>query len=157
MSDISTTWAPALIGGDWSLHGSQLQSGNDLTTAILISIFTDRIAATDDVIPDGTNNPRGWWGDDPAHLIGSRLWLLDRSKQMTETLARAQGYIAEAIQWLIDDGVVAKFDIVTEWTRSGMIGAQIVAYEQSGAVIALNSSSVWSGLTAAPPGLHITI
>jgi len=157
MSDTSTIWSPPLSRGDWALLGPQLQNGNDLVTAILISLFTDRVAATDDVIPDGTNDPRGWWGDDPDRPIGSRLWLLRRVKQTTETLALAQGYIAEALQWLIDDGVVAKFDIVTEWTRSGTLGARVVAYEKSGAVMALNSSSVWTGLAATPTGLKITI
>jgi phage gp46-like protein len=157
MSDISIIWSPTLSRGDWALRGPSLASGSDLATAILVSLFTDRIAAADDDIPDGTNDPRGWWGDDRDYPIGSRLWLLGRAKQTTETLSRAQDYIAEALKWLIDDGVVAKFDIVTEWTHSGMLGAHIVAYEQSGAVIALNSSSVWTGLNAAPAGLKITI
>lgn len=157
MSDISIVWSPPLSHGDWALLGPQIQSGNDLVTAILISLFTDRVASTDDVIPDGTSDPRGWWADDPDRPVGSRLWLLRRAKQTTATLALAQGYIAEALQWLIDDGVVAKFDITTEYTRSGTLGAQVVAYEQSGAVIALNSSSVWAGLSATPTGLKITI
>lgn len=156
MSDISIIWSPMVGRGDWSLSGAQLASGPDLVTAILISLFTDRIAAADDVIPDGSSDPRGWWGDDPTNPIGSRLWMLERAKQTTETLARAQDYIKEALQWLIDDGVVARFDILTEWTRASMLGARIIAYEKSGAVIALNSSSVWSGLTAAPNGLHLT-
>lgn len=157
MSDISTIWAPTLSRGDWVVAGPQLQSGNDLTTAILISLFTDRIAASDDAIPDGTNDPRGWWGDDAALPIGSRLWLLNRAKQTTDTLSLAQGYIAEALQWLIDDGVVASFDIVTEWTRSGMLGAQVVAYEKSGTVVALNSSAVWGAINGATPaGLRLT-
>lgn len=146
MSDISIIWSPTQNRGDWASFGPQLLTGDDLTTAILISLFTDRVAASDDMTPDGTNDARGWWGDDPDNPIGSRLWMLERAKQTTDTLSRAQGYITEALQWLIDDGVVARFDILTEWTQTGMLGAQIVAYEQSGAVIALNSSSAWTGL-----------
>lgn len=162
MSDISIAWSPALGRGDWVQLGAQLQSGNDLSTAVMISLFTDAMAKVDDVIPDGTGDPRGWWGDDRAVPIGSRLWLLSRAKQTTETLARAQDYIAEALQWLIDDGVVARFDIVTEWTRAGQLGAQVVAFEQGGAALTMNSTSAWNaalGLPAqaATQGLLLTL
>lgn len=143
MSDITTAWSPALGRGDWVQLGAQLQSGNDLSTAVLISLFTDRIAHVDDIIPDGTTDPRGWWADDPAYPIGSRLWLLTRAKQTSETLARAQDYIAEALQWLIDDGVVARFGITVEWTRSGQLGARVTAYRSDGSTTALNFASVW--------------
>jgi phage gp46-like protein len=157
MSDISTVWLPEIGRGDWLQNGAQLASGNDLVTAILISLFTDRVAAADDVIPDGSSDSRGWWGDDPANPIGSRLWLLGRAKQVTDTLSRAQDYITEALQWLIDDGVVARFDILTEWTRSGMLGARIIAYEASGGIIALNSKSVWGSTSASSAqGLVVT-
>ena len=148
MSDTAIIWSPGLGRGDWNLQATQLQTGNDLTTAVLISLFTDRQANPDDIIPDGTNDPRGWWGDDATRPIGSRLWLLSRVKQTTKTLARAQDYIAEALKWLIDDGVVARFDITTEWTKPGFLGANVIAYEKSGAAIALNSSAVWTGVSS---------
>lgn len=157
MSDISIIWSPTLSRGDWAVHGASLVSGSDLVTAILLSVFTDRIASPDDAIPDGTNDPRGWWADDQDHPIGSRLWLLGRAKETTETLARAQDYLAEALQWLVDDGVVARFDITVEWTAPGMLGAQIVAYEKSGTVLSLNSSAVWGAAGGATyQGLRIT-
>lgn len=161
MSDISIAWSPALGRGDWVQLGAQLQASNDLATAVMISLFTDRVALTDDVIPDGTNDPRGWWGDDPSTPIGSRLWLLSRAKQTTETLARAHDYITEALKWLIDDAVVSRFEITTEWTRAGQLGARVVAFEEGGAVLTMNSSSAWNaalGLPAqaATQGLSLT-
>lgn len=127
--------------------GGDLQTGDDLATAILISLFTDRMAEPDDAITDGTNDPRGWWGDQFSTVpIGSRLWLLDRSKQTQETLQRAYDYIIEALQWLIDDGVVAKFDVRVEWTKSGMLGAQVIAYKQDGSTVAAAYSWAWQGI-----------
>lgn len=127
--------------------GPLLATGSDLSTAVLISLFTDRIAAPDDVIPDGSNDPRGWWGDSGnTVLIGSRLWLLQRAKQTQETLQRANDYIVEALQWLIDDGVVAKFDILVEWTQASELGAQVVAYKQDGSTVATAYTSVWKGI-----------
>ena len=130
--------------GDWLHDNASLASGDDLETAILISLFSDREASSDDVIPDGTGDPRGWVGDvDQDYKIGSRLWLLERAKQTQETLRLASDYIAEALQWLIDDSVVARFDITVEWTRASVLGANLVAYQQSGAATALNFSWVW--------------
>jgi phage gp46-like protein len=147
MSDTLTAWVPALGRGDWLLNGAQLAAGSELQTAVLISIFSDREANPDDRIPDGSGDPRGWVGDlGQDYKIGSRLWLLNRAKQTGETLARAQDYIAEALQWLIDDGVVAKFDILVEWTRRSQLGAQVVAYKGDGTTEALNFLSVWKGI-----------
>src|SRR5437868_6146739 len=101
MADTTTVWDAANSRGDWAMAGPLLASGDDLQTAILISLFTDRIADPSDVIPDGTSDPRGWWGDEgQAENIGSRLWLLSRKKQTQETLQRAYDYIVEALQWM---------------------------------------------------------
>jgi phage gp46-like protein len=141
MSDISTIWNPSSATADWAMAESDLQSGNDLETAVLISLFTDRIANEDDVIPDGTNDPRGWWGD---LTIGSRLWILDRAKQTQATLNQAKDIVTEALQWLVSDGVAAKFTVFTEWTRPQMLGIQVNIFKQDGSLIVLNYDWAWN-------------
>lgn len=148
MSDTTTVWMPAIGRSDWVLIGAQIQSGNDLQTVLLISLFTDREADPDDIIPDGSTNPRGWVGDvGQPYKIGSKLWLLSRAKQTKDTLARANSYIADALKWMLDDGVVARFDITTEWTRASQLGAKVVAYRNDGTSMALNFASVWKGIS----------
>lgn len=108
MSDIKTVWSGT--HGDWLLDASNhLADGDDLQTAVILSLFTDRQARTDDIIPDGTGDRRGWWGDPN---FGSRLWLLDREKLPRNVAQRAKTYATEALQWLLDDRVVSSFDIV---------------------------------------------
>ncbi len=146
MADTTISWDAAHSRGDWTMSGPVLTTGNDLRTAILISLFTDRIAAPGDVIPDGGNDPRGWWADDDVP-IGSRLWLLRRAKQTKDTLQRAYDYIAESLQWLIDDKVVARFDIMTQWVRDTFLGAQIIAYKQDGTQLTSGLYTwAWSGV-----------
>lgn len=85
-----------------------------LETAVLLSIGSDRRAGDDDIIPDGTENKRGWWGDilnKDGDIIGSRRWLLYRSKLTNENIIRLQEYDLEALKWLIDDGVASEVDI----------------------------------------------
>ena len=144
MSDISTIWNVDESVGDWVQAGAMLQSGDDLVTAIYISLFTDRTARADDEIPDGTTNRRGWWGDvDQKYQLGSRLWLLSRAKQTNETLLRARDYINEALKWMVDDGIVVKFNVRTEWTRPGMLGAQVTAYKKDGASVSQRFEWAW--------------
>lgn len=144
MSDISTIWNVDESVGDWEQEGAMLQSGDDLVTAIYISLFTDRTARADDEIPDGTENRRGWWGDvDQKYPLGSRLWLLARAKQTNETLLKARDYINEALKWMIDDGVVVKFNVRTEWTRTGMLGAKITAFKKDGSTESKQFEWAW--------------
>lgn len=144
MTDTTIIWNAARGQGDWTLDGAQLGAGNDLESAVMISLFTDRAATPDDVIPDASGDPRGWWGDaGQGAPIGSRLWLLGRAKQTTQTLNLARDYIAEALQWLIDDGVVARFDTVVEWSRAGVLGARIVALKPNGEAASMQFTWAW--------------
>ncbi len=146
MADITISWDAAHRRGDWSLNGPMLATGNDLETAMLISLFTDRMAQPGDAIADGTDDPRGWWADDDVP-IGSRMWLLSRSKQTRETLQRAYDYLAEALAWLIDDGVVARFDVTTQWVSRGVLGAQVIAYKQDGTLLTTGRYTwAWQGV-----------
>lgn len=127
--------------GDWVLNGPSLQSGDDLQTAVLISLFTDRLALPIDPTPDGDR--RGWWGDDPKYPIGSRLWLLDRVKGPQDVPQRAQDYAAEALQWLIDDGVVARFDIAAQWVAPNRLDLMVTANRRDGSRVAMAFPQVW--------------
>lgn len=113
-----------------------------LRSAILVSLFTDRRAGPDDELPDGGSDRRGFWGDlvPPDQLpegtrrpLGSRLWLLAREKQTEETRRRAEAYAAEALRWLIDDGIAAEVTVAGEWVARGVLGLAI-AIARPGAV-----------------------
>ncbi|WP_322069971.1 phage GP46 family protein [Paraburkholderia bannensis] len=148
MSDISVIWDVDNSRGDWLFVAPALVTGDDLQSAVLVSLFTDRLANADDAIPDGTGDPRGWWGDiGEDKPIGSRLWLLDRSKQTQEVLNLARDYIIEAIQWLVDDGVIASMDVQTQWVRDTFLGAQIILYQPTGPQISMTYAWAWQQLT----------
>jgi len=157
--DIDTVWDNENGTGDYRMAGADLQRGHDLYTAILISLFTDRLAAADDVIPDGSADRRGWWGDalpagsifgDQPVAIGSRLWLLDRSKLSTDVAIAAKFYVTEALQWMIDDGVVAAFDIATEIVRPSQLRIRIVAFKTLGFKTAGKFAWTWTVLLSYP-------
>lgn len=148
MTDITTVWAPQNSAGDWLLAGAALESGNDLQTSVLISLFSDRQASADDVIPDSTGNRRGWWGDLGATIpIGSRLWLLSREKLTQSVANRAKTYITEALQWLITDGVAAQINVSTMIIAPTMLGAVIQIVRSTGVTVTLNYAWAWQGVS----------
>ena len=101
-----------------------LDSDIALARAVLVALNTDRLALPDDKLPNPREtNRRGWWGDlDAATIwqgwpIGTRLWLLNRTKitdtnaAQGSTLATAQQYIAEALQPFVDAKICSTFAI----------------------------------------------
>jgi hypothetical protein len=71
-------------------------------------------------------------------LIGSRLWLLHRTKSDNTLPARARGYILEALQWLLDGGVVGGVD-ATCFFLPNATGA--VTQRRLGATVTLYSTA----------------
>lgn len=147
MSDIRSAWDAESQQCDYVIANGAFQSGNDVETAVLISLFTDRLAEVNDAIPDARpgfpGDRRGWWGDDPKNPIGSRLWLLMRSKGPLDVAAKAEEYAAEALQWMIDDGVVARFDIQATWTPPNQLDLLVVSYRTDGTVVSNQPISLW--------------
>jgi phage gp46-like protein len=120
-----------------------------LVRAVVISLFTWRRANPDDALP-GTEK-MGWWGDNFATVendrIGSRLWLLLRAKVLPETVARAQEYAREALQWLIDDGVAARVDVLAERQGQDRVALQCTVYRAADRVpVDIRFANVWSFL-----------
>src|SRR5262245_52468064 len=130
MSDIGLTWD--IFAADFTIVANDLAADDGLETAVLVSLFTDRRVASDDASPDGTDDLRGWWGDSfpevPNDLIGSRLWLLSREKELQSVVARAQEYAREALQWMLDDRVSDRIEVTAEIVRAGVLGLLIVIH-----------------------------
>jgi phage gp46-like protein len=115
-NDIKLKYNSDLMEYDIELEdgGSDLIRESGLETAIFISLFTDRRANADDKLHND-GEFKGWWGDrlEDGDKIGSRLWLID-GKATQENIRKTEGYIKEALQWIIDDEVAAKFDVIVE-------------------------------------------
>lgn len=110
MTDISMLYDPATMTGRLDVVKGDLLTGDDLKTAICLSLFTDRIADDDDQIDD-PDDRRGCWIDAFNPRLGSRLWELKRQKITPYFCQRARDYALESLQWLIDDGVVEAIDV----------------------------------------------
>jgi len=124
--DIALRYDPAATFFDLAMEDGDLATDKGLETAVMLSLYTDRRAEEDDTLPDGTNDRRGYWADaynDRPH--GSRLWLLDREKELDNVPRRAEEYAREALEWLIDDEVASEVIAEAANVRRGVLQLRI--------------------------------
>lgn len=107
MPDLSLSYDPTTQRADLAIAGNDLATGDDLRTAVILSLFTGRGTA--------------WWDSLEGVVLGSRLSLLRRAKRTQQTLLQARDYCREALQWLIDDGVAGSVAVETAWQGTTLL------------------------------------
>ena len=112
----------------WDITQPGLMEDVGLETAVMLSLFSDRRARPDDVLPSGDDR-RGWWADAYAEekndFFGSRTWLVDREKQMVSVLRRVEEYAFEGLKWMVEDRVVKSVACLAEVIRDGVLGLTV--------------------------------
>lgn len=145
--DLRTIYVDADKRCDWLMAGPQLDTDDGLETAVIISLFTDRLAEPDDVLPDNTGQRRGWWGDSFPDIegdrIGSRLWLLSREKQLPAVLERVRTYAKEALRWLVDDGVADGVEVEAEFQGIGTCAMVVTILRASDGPVRFRFDAFW--------------
>lgn len=91
-----------------------------LSTAVILSLFTDRRADRDAQLPSRETNRRGWVGDELAGSLsrdewGSTLWLCAAGKTLPEVLEAARFAAQESLAWLVRDGIASRVVVTAEW------------------------------------------
>lgn len=140
---------PLTVTIDGQLTSLGLDSFEPLVRAVVISLFTWRRANPDDALPGDMR--MGWWGDSyptvQGDRIGSRLWLLTRAKLVPETVSSAREYAQDALQWLIDDAVVARIDVEAARIGIDALGIACRLYRSDGRLMAdIRFTDVWKFL-----------
>lgn len=119
---------------------------DNLTRAVIISLFTWRRADPD----DDSEQPMGWWGDSYPTIqndrIGSRLYLLQRTTLTNKTVELARGYLEQALAWLKDDGVVSQIAINVLRRGTEILTAEITLYRNDGNSQLITFDDLWSAL-----------
>lgn len=132
---------------DLSRDGGNILTDEGLETAAFISLFTRRAALPDDVLPEPQAPRGGWWADPYADvegdLIGSRLWLLSRSKASQATVNLARLYAEEAVQWMVEDGIAESVTAEAERHADGVLAFRVEIVKPT------EPASRWSGVWTA--------
>ncbi|OGS90866.1 MAG: hypothetical protein A2Z95_06265 [Gallionellales bacterium GWA2_60_18] len=151
MSDIQTIYIDMEHGADYAIESMLLAQDDGLTTSVLLSLFTDRRAGDDDVIPGGADDRRGVWMDAFSEIdgdrMGSRLWLLARAKLLPDTVKKVREYCEEALDWMVRDGVASSVSVEAWIVRNhpaGIIGTQIEIVKPDGTTTRYKFEQFWS-------------
>ncbi|WP_165681395.1 phage GP46 family protein [Metapseudomonas otitidis] len=148
MSDIALVWNGT--EADLAIEGGDLVLEEGLQTAAVISLFSDRRARLDDVLPADDGDRRGWVGDAWPRVdgdqIGSRLWLLNREKDIPETLRRAREYARESLAWLIEDGIGASLDVQASVPMRGVLRLELTVNRRDGSTFNHQFDTLWENL-----------
>lgn len=137
---------------DLAIVDGDLEGDDGMETAVLISLFTDRRAEDGDELPDNTTDRRGWWADAfsdvEGDLVGSRLWLLSRSKHLPEVAVQAEGYAAEALQWMIDDGISESITVSAEWIDPQTLALKVEITRPARTPLSFSFDNLWEAVNA---------
>jgi len=145
---------------DWLLReDGTLDDTQELATGVIVALGTDALARIDDVMPDPDSTDRaGWWGDLDAKEIwdgwpiGSRLWLLRRSKITGPgfwggaTKVLVEQYIREALQPFIDRRIASQMEVQVARSKMDRIDALITLYRGRNPVVELRYQILWSDI-----------
>lgn len=124
--DLALIYNPQLQEFDLAIDGADLAGEEGLASVALVSLLCDRLVEPYEVNPG--QDRRGWWADAFSannHLTGSRLWLLEREKQLPGVLQRCKQYCQEALQWFIDDEIAKAITVTVFNPRMGWLVALI--------------------------------
>ncbi len=153
---------PEVVTLDWLMTPvGELDTTQELATAVTVALGTDRLALVADELPDPNDTDRrGWWGDLDAELIhdgwpiGTRLWLMARDKitgslaRSGSTIAKAEEFVREALQPLVDRRIATSIAVTAERTDVGRIDVDAIIYRGSLPAVALRYADLWDEIGA---------
>ena len=152
MADIALEMGEA--GGDIVIDGLDLARDDGLETAVIISLFCDRRAASAEQIPAELpkDDLRGYWGDVrpvvEGDKTGSLLWLLAREKQLPQVLSRAKQYCEEALEWMIEDKLADEIEVVCSFVAMGWMLIKIDIFRPAGSQVTYRYNYEWAAQAA---------
>lgn len=143
-------------GGELVLSGFDLARDDGLETAVIISLFTDRRASTEQLpVELPQDDLRGYWGDignaTPSDQTGSLLWLLAREKQLPQILGRAQQYCREALAWMVEDLVATRVEVKAEFVAQGWMLILVDIFRPTGSPVRYRFNYEWAAQAAKRP------
>lgn len=147
MTDIALKADAAGYSFDISYNESGFITDEGLQTAVIISLFTDRRLPAGSVHPEGSGDPRGYWGDvgdADGYEWGSLLWTLYRQVITNEVITSCREFCYQSLEWMITDGIAESITVNAERAGTYQISIEIEIVRQS-KQDAVKYSYLWDG------------
>ena len=150
MSDMSFVYDSEKGFADIAIADGDFVLGDDLQTAVGLSLFTDRRATNSELVALQAGiierqSRRGYWANAfRRYTQGSGLWLLSRAKRQEIARSRAGTYALECLQWLKQDGIAKGVDADVAFFGSSGLDIAIRITKPSGEELNFKYQFVWS-------------
>lgn len=128
---------PTEEGIDIQLNSDESDLLNEpgLETAVIISIFSER-RVTEEELPDGETDKRGWWGDLLSDVqgdqIGSKLWTKRRAKATIANKLAIKEALRNCLLWMIEDGLASSVEVDASFPKPSEILLKVDIQRPSG-------------------------
>lgn len=99
---------------EWMQGGDETP---ELVQYLLASLSCNRRAEDSDKLPPDGDRRGAWFDTYGRHKLGSRLWLLYNEPPSTAVAARAKQYAAEALAWMVTEGLADSIDTEAQLVR----------------------------------------
>lgn len=103
---------------DLDFDGQDLALGDDMETAVIISLFTWARRAAEDPDPVPGGDQMGWWADETLEpsgdFLGGKIWLSQRSKITPDLFLQLEQWGSECLDWMVQDGVAESVAVTVE-------------------------------------------
>ena len=106
-----------------------------LKHAVLQSVLNHGSATANDQARMGNKQRGGCWHDAYVPAVGSRDWTLEREKLTDQTLIRAKRFYEDALQWLVDNGHAASFEVEVKRLSPTAIGRTVKITTNTGIIL----------------------
>lgn len=145
MSDIRLILDNTDFLGDFVKQNNDIAMDEGLESAVFISLFTDARAPDGTVMPDGSDDKRGWWADslEDEESTGSLLWLIDREKEQNKVARRAKQYAENALRWMTEDKVAKTVVVDTSIITHGELDIRVAIQRPTGDAVEYRYEYVW--------------
>lgn len=101
---------------DYQIVDGDFLGDDSFDTDILSSLLVDARADSSEI--QQPENRRGWFGDefmvDNTYNLGSKLWLLEQSRNVNLTVTKSETFTSEALQWILDNKLADIVDVSSE-------------------------------------------
>lgn len=97
-------------------ENGDLKSDESFDSFINVSLYSDRRANSSEI--QQPEKRRGWEGDEFLDLLdynlGSKLWLLEQSRNTIENRNKAVSIVQEALDWFVQVGYCERVEVTGE-------------------------------------------
>ena len=149
MADLSFIYDKEKGFSDIGISGGDFLLGNDLETAICMSLFTDRRAKDEELAEIQTGiterqSRRGYWANAYRRFEqGSGLWLLSRAKRQEIVRVRAESDALKSLEWLKREGIAQDVAVSASFVGASGLDIKVSVSKPSGEELNYKYQFVW--------------